>query len=187
MKRIGWVFTALVLLMGSNADGASRIESKEMKGVFISYGPGIGNSKMSRDYWGREVKDDAHFASNVRAGFSFRPDLLFSLEGNAGYFEQDDVCWRYLSTALVLTFYPHNNFFLKAGPLFGEVDHRWEEKDGWQVSVVTWGVGFHAAVGGDIRLNNRYSLLPIVQYDYLPIDPGSYRQLSLLLEIGLFF
>lgn len=187
MKRIGWVIAAMALAISVAAPGATRIENPKMQGVFVSFGLGPSRSTLTSDYWRRELDTESGVTSKLRAGFAFEPYLLFGIEGSVGSFSSDDMCWRYVATAFTLTYYPHDNLFVKAGPMFGQVDHRWGRDGDWMVTVVTYGWGAHAAIGGDIRLSKRYSLLPVIQYEFFDFDPGSFRQLAFLLEFGVFF
>lgn len=187
MKRIVWVSLVIMMASASVSFGAKRFENTKPKGVYLGFGVGAASSQLSQDYWGTEPDAEGAFAISMRTGFIVRPNLLIGSESAASLFRVSNRYWQYTSSVVALTFYPSSSIFLRGGLGFGSVQYERREFGPWNSSVQAGGLAAHAAIGFDISTSQTFSILPTLRGDYVNMDPESYYQIALSIDVGWYW
>ncbi len=187
MKRFGWVSLVILLTAVSAVDAANRFENTKPKGVYLGFGFGAASASLSTDYWGNEPESKGAFAVAMRAGFIVRRNLLIGTESAASLYRVADRYWQYTSAVVALTYYPSPSLFLRGGVGFGSVQYERREFGPWNSSVQAGGLAAHASIGLDISTSRSFSILPTIRGDYVNMDPESYYQIALTIDIGWYW
>jgi hypothetical protein len=172
--RHAMLLTIGLLLIGFGTAQA-ELKPADHTGFFI--GLGVGGGSLTPDFDDPNVDSESEFggAGNFYIGYALTPQLLIGLDGTAWTktFEEEtfgtEATWVLSNGAICLWFYPSDYFFIKAGPAVAQADLE-VELLGFTVSDTEQGVGFTAAVGGELRLASKFAIVPQASIMYMSFD-----------------
>lgn len=160
------VFLSAAVVFPSTAHAA--LEPDNHTGFYIGLGLGGGSVSVSTD----NLESDAETsgAGQLRLGGALSQTVLLGVESNAWAKEYESVFGDNTTisvgnVAATVTFYPTNYFFIKGGPALGVVSVEFEPA-GTNVTVSQdeTGGGFMLGAGGELRLTEKFAIVPSAQW-----------------------
>ncbi len=192
MNRLFFKIVLTALLIGIPICTASAgFKPTTHSGFYVGLGIGGGGLKLKTDLADDDftINSDSEtgIAANFRIGFAVSNRVLLGIEGNTWsreYKEANDIYelnWQLLlgNATLAVTYYPTDRFFVKGGPSIGvtsiEVDSP-AFNLGYKDNAS--GFGFMLGAGWELRLTNRFAVVPSAQWILQEVKTDEFEHLQ---------
>jgi len=170
-SRLLAVIFLAAALVGSTALGALKPDTHS--GFFIGLGGGAGSLTPKYDEGGTTIDGDAETGGfgNFYLGLALSQNVLIGVDGSAWSKKvtdetfDTDATWTFANVAACVWFYPANYFYLKAGPAIANADLK-INVGGYSVSGSQNGVGVTVGAGGELRLTQKFAIIPQATFMY---------------------
>lgn len=149
---------------------------QERRGFMIGGNLGGGSAAVSVTGLGMSASTqrEAGVAGNFRFGWGISPNLTLGFESNGWAKSEGGTTVNFGVGAFTATYYPNpaQGFYLRAGIGGGTQKMTFTENNVSAVATEN-GVGFTGGVGYEMRLGQKWSLGPALDYGYTSVDvPG---------------
>jgi opacity protein-like surface antigen len=164
---------AILFLAAMTGDVFADLKPADHTGFFIGLGVGGGSLKPKLEASGYALEDQAEGGGvgNVYLGGAVGPRLLLGLDV-VGWTKQftyvegsSNVTWTFANTSACIWYYPTEYFFLKGGPSLATADLQLDIYQ-WTTSHTKNGFGFTLGAGGELRLTDKFAIVPQAQFWY---------------------
>lgn len=165
------MLACLLLLCGSTFAG---LKPDNHTGFFI--GLGAGGGSLTADFGdGIESDPETGGVGNFYLGLALSQNILLGIDGTAWSkkveddFYDTDATWTFANAALCLWIYPAHYFYLKGGPAVARAELELDAGN-YSVSGSQDGFGFTAGAGGELRLTDKFAIIPQASFMYQSFD-----------------
>ncbi len=167
---------SILSLAAFAAAGSADPYPHERRGFMMGGNLGGGSAAVSATGGGFSVSSqrEAGVAGNFRFGWGLSPYLSLGFESNAWSKSEGGTTVNFGVGALTATYYPNpaQGFYMRAG-VGGGTQKLIVTQNNLSASATENGVGFTGGVGYEMRLGEKWSLGPALDYGYTSVDvPG---------------
>ncbi len=183
MKSVQLVgFVALLCLCFISQGAFAGIKPATHNGFFIGFGVGGASAGFSLDDSDFDFDRETGLSVDIRLGTAIANNILIGVEMDAWRKEEGGFVLQYNNYAAAVTFYPVEMFFIKAGPALSIV-----LAEAFGFTDTDTGFGFTGGAGVEVRLTDKFALVPSVQYAQQFMDGYSTNFISGLLGFNWFW
>jgi hypothetical protein len=161
-------------------------EPPERGGWLFGLGFGAGSAAVSDDATGQGSPRETGFASNLRVGYTLRPDLSVGLELNSWIKNIDDATLAMGLSAVAVSYYPRGGLVLRGGLGLGMVTA--EAAFGPRVTTSSdFGFGLLAAAGYEFQLIQGMTIGPHLTYAWSDQPGYTFNEFSGTVDVNWYF
>jgi hypothetical protein len=168
------------VLMVLFSSAAGELKPTTHKGFFLNFGFGGGTADLNEEGFQTDRKGGVTF--NLRLGGALKQNLLLAGEIDAWRKEEGGAAIQFNNYAATLTYYPTQILFLKAGPAYSAAT-----AEAFGFSETESGFGFTGGLGTELRLTQKFALIPMAQFIVQDYDGFSTNFFSITLDVGWFW